>query len=88
MGVPKRKRSKARRDKRFANKGLKVNAGTICQNCKSPVLMHATCLNCGFYKGKQVMVGRIERGLKREAERKAKEQRKKGAEVKSETTQE
>ncbi len=84
MGVPKRKRSKARRDKRFANKGLKADAGTLCQNCKSPVLMHAACLNCGHYKGKKVLITRTERGMRRDTERKAKALREKGA--RSETT--
>lgn len=87
MGVPKRKRSKARRDKRFANKGLKIGAGALCQNCKEPVAQHAACSNCGHYKGVKVMVGRLERTMKRDAARKAQEQRKKGAAA-DQTTQE
>jgi large subunit ribosomal protein L32 len=78
MGVPKRKRSHQRRDKRFANKGLKMAAGTACQNCKEPVRMHAVCPNCGYYKGKKVLITKTERGMRREAERKAKAQREKG----------
>ncbi len=83
MGVPKRKRSKARRDSRFANKGIKADAGTQCQNCKGPVLMHAACSNCGFYKGKKVLITRTERGMKRNTERSAKAQRAKGASEKT-----
>jgi len=78
MGVPKRKRSHQRRDKRFANKGIKAACGTLCQNCKAPVRMHAVCPQCGHYKGKKVMVTKMERGMKRDVERKAKAQREKG----------
>ena len=80
MGVPKRKRSRPRRDKRFANKGLKAKAITACSNCKSPLGTHRACANCGFYKGAKVMVTKADRTLKRgqvrqaQAERKAKQQ--------------
>ena len=78
MGVPKRKRSHQRRDKRFANKGIKTASGTMCQNCKVPVLMHAVCQNCGHYKGKKVLITKMERGMRRDAERKVKASREKG----------
>lgn len=78
MGVPKRKRSHQRRDKRFANKGLKLAAGTVCSACKAPLRMHAVCQSCGYYKGKKVLVTKIERGMRRSAERKEKVQREKG----------
>jgi large subunit ribosomal protein L32 len=81
MGVPKRKRSRARRDKRFANKGIKAAAGTLCLNCKAPIRMHAVCASCGHYKGKKVIATKMERGMKREADRKAKALREKGASV-------
>lgn len=65
MGVPKRKRSRARRDSRFANKGIKVKAITSCKNCENPLLTHAACTNCGFYKGVKVMSTKVDRALKR-----------------------
>ncbi|MFI5333364.1 MAG: 50S ribosomal protein L32 [Candidatus Babeliales bacterium] len=65
MGVPKRKRSRARRDSRFANKGIKVKAITSCKNCNNPLLTHAACTQCGFYKGVKVMSTKSERALKR-----------------------
>lgn len=65
MGVPKRKRSRARRDSRFANKGVKVKAITSCKNCEKPLLTHAACTGCGFYKGIKVMATKAERSLKR-----------------------
>lgn len=78
MGVPKRKRSKARRDKRFANKGIEVKALGVCSNCATVVVPHAICKNCGHYKGVKVLRTRIERGLRRDEMRKAKEKRAKG----------
>jgi len=27
----------------------------ICPKCKKPVLSHTVCLNCGFYKGEEVI---------------------------------
>jgi large subunit ribosomal protein L32 len=65
MPVPKRKRSRARRDKRFANKGLKMVAVAHCQQCRYPLKPHQACYECGYYKGVKVMVTKAERGHKR-----------------------
>jgi large subunit ribosomal protein L32 len=72
MPVPKRKRSRARRDSRFANKGLQAKSFSSCANCTSPVLPHQACSSCGFYKGKKVLVTKMERASKRLQARKAK----------------
>jgi large subunit ribosomal protein L32 len=71
MPVPKRKRSRARRDSRFANKGLKAKPFSACSNCKDPILGHQICASCGYYKGKKVMTTKIERAVKRGEARKA-----------------
>jgi large subunit ribosomal protein L32 len=65
MPVPKRKRSRARRDKRFANKGLKVKTITKCANCQEPISMHQVCKSCGHYKGRKVMATKADRAVKR-----------------------
>lgn len=65
MPVPKRKRSRARRDSRFANKGIKVKIFTSCKNCQDPILPHQACTSCGFYKGIKVFTTKTERSLKR-----------------------
>jgi large subunit ribosomal protein L32 len=76
MPVPKRKRSRARRDSRFADKGLTPKAFSACKNCTEPLAPHQVCAACGFYKGAKVMVTKSERSAKRlqtrskEAERK------------------
>jgi large subunit ribosomal protein L32 len=65
MPVPKRKRSRARRDSRFANKGIQVKIFSTCKNCQDPILPHQACLSCGFYKGVKVFTTKTERSLKR-----------------------
>ena len=55
MAVPKRKTSKARRDKR-RNPNMKKTAGiSICPQCHEPKLPHRVCPNCNYYDGKEVV---------------------------------
>jgi len=70
MPVPKRKRSRARRDKRFANKGLKVKSFGSCPQCEKPILPHQACASCGYYKGSKVLATKEDRTVKRKEERK------------------
>ena len=72
MPVPKRKRSRARRDSRFANKGLQVQAVAFCQNCQTPRIAHSACQECGYYKGVKVLATKAERSVKRTAIKAAK----------------
>ena len=76
MPVPKRKRSRARRDKRFANKGMKDRSVAECANCKEPLMTHQACKSCGHYKGRKVMATKADRAVKRSETRKAKEVKK------------
>lgn len=66
MPVPKRKRSRARRDSRHANKGLKLTTFGNCSECKEPIAPHAACKNCGFYKGAKVLITKTDRASKRQ----------------------
>jgi large subunit ribosomal protein L32 len=52
MPNPKRKHSKARRDKRRTH--YKATAPTVakCSNCGASVRYHRVCPECGFYRGK------------------------------------
>jgi len=70
MPVPKRKRSRSRRDKRFANKGIKARGFGTCKNCSEPIAPHAICKNCGYYHGRKVITTKNERATKRADERK------------------
>lgn len=56
MAVPKRKISKARRDKRRAA-NIKMTAPNIieCLQCHEPNVPHRVCAACGFYNGKEVI---------------------------------
>ncbi len=56
MAVPKRKTSKARRDKR-RNNLWKLNAPTLvkCPNCGEYKRPHRLCSACGQYNGRQVL---------------------------------
>jgi large subunit ribosomal protein L32 len=69
MPVPKRKRSRSRRDKRFANKALAVHTITACLQCKAPIRPHQACAACGYYKGAKVMQAKAERANKRSQDR-------------------
>jgi len=56
MPNPKRKHSKARRDKRrSANSKIYAPSLSLCPQCKRQRLPHRVCLFCGYYKGKPVI---------------------------------
>ncbi|MBD5145127.1 MAG: 50S ribosomal protein L32 [Oscillospiraceae bacterium] len=56
MAVPKRKVSKARRDKRrSAVWKLDAPAFSRCSHCGALTAPHKVCKNCGYYKGVEVI---------------------------------
>jgi len=55
MAVPKRKVSKARRDKRRANWKLVIPGMIKCPHCQEYIMPHRVCKACGYYKGKEVI---------------------------------
>lgn len=56
MAVPKRKTSKARRDKRRSNVWkLDTPAFSRCTQCGELKAPHKVCLNCGYYKGREII---------------------------------
>jgi len=55
VGVPKKRTSSMRRNRRrAANFKLKPVNVVTCPKCKEPVLPHRVCPSCGTYKGEQV----------------------------------
>jgi large subunit ribosomal protein L32 len=54
MAVPKKKTSKARRDKRRAQHRLEAPRVSLCPNCHQPKLPHRMCPNCKTYRGREV----------------------------------
>ena len=71
MPTPKRKVSRARRDTRSANKGLKPKAIAACQTCQAPIATHKICAECGYYKGVKVLRTKQERRYLRAQTREA-----------------
>jgi len=59
MGVPKKRTSKMRRNRRRAAnfKVAKVEVAT-CPNCKEPIAPHTVCRSCGQYRGRAVTEAR------------------------------
>ena len=56
MAVPKKKVSKARRDKRRANNSKLEMPGMVkCAKCGEYVRPHHVCKNCGSYDGKEII---------------------------------
>lgn len=55
MPNPKHKISKSRRDKRRTHKKLAKPSFVLCPECHEPKLPHHACLNCGTYKGREVV---------------------------------
>ena len=56
MAVPKRKVSKARRDRRRSNVWtLEMPGLTKCPKCGEYNLSHRVCRACGYYSGKQII---------------------------------
>ena len=54
MAVPKRKTSKARRDKRRAQHGISVTPVNVCPNCGSPTRAHHACPTSKTYRGRDI----------------------------------
>jgi len=56
MAEPKRKTSKARRDKRRnSHWKLEVPGMVKCSHCGSMRMPHRVCASCGYYNGRQVV---------------------------------
>ena len=54
MAVPKKKTSKARRDKRRAQHGIESPRVNVCPTCHQPKLPHRVCPTCHTYKGREI----------------------------------
>lgn len=52
---PKKRHSRARQGKRRAAIKLSVSKTVFCPNCKSSILSHIICKNCGYYKGREII---------------------------------
>ena len=55
MQAPKRRQSRARRDRRRTHDALTPTIVMSCSNCGEPSRPHFMCVKCGFYKGKKII---------------------------------
>ena len=55
MAHPKRKISKARRDKRRAQHAISEITLAKCSNCGAFHKYHNACPECGYYRGRKVI---------------------------------
>ncbi|MEA1947960.1 MAG: 50S ribosomal protein L32 [Thermodesulfobacteriota bacterium] len=55
MAVPKRKKSKSKRDKRRTHQKIAGPNLTSCPQCGDARLPHHACPSCGTYKGRTVI---------------------------------
>ncbi len=55
MAVPKRKQSKSRTNKRFANYTATAPTLAECPHCHQKMQAHRVCGNCGYYDKNEVI---------------------------------
>jgi large subunit ribosomal protein L32 len=55
MGLPKRRTSSSKRDKRRAHDALQAPHAISCPECGERTLLHRACPHCGKYRGRQVI---------------------------------
>lgn len=55
MANPKRRHSKARRDKRRAHDAIKIKSLSRCENCQELKMPHRVCPACGHYKNREIL---------------------------------
>lgn len=55
MAVPKRKKSKSKRDKRRTHQKIAAPNLSTCPECGEATLPHRVCPSCGHYRGRKVV---------------------------------
>lgn len=55
MAVPKKRKSRAKRDTRRAHDHVNLPNLSTCPQCHEPVLPHRVCPECGTYKGRTII---------------------------------
>jgi len=80
-GVPKWNKTRSSVNQRRMHIFIKPSALTACSKCGKPVLSHTVCLNCGYYKGVEV-IDVLKKLTKKERKKREKEMAAKGTEEK------
>ena len=55
MGLPKRRTSQQKRNKRRAHDALAIPQSVACPSCGEPTQRHRVCAHCEQYRGRQVI---------------------------------
>ncbi|MEK7142626.1 MAG: 50S ribosomal protein L32 [Patescibacteria group bacterium] len=76
MAEPKKRLTSSRSGWRRSHQKIKKLSLSTCPKCKTRIIPHRVCSNCGFYKGKDI--------LKLDEKAKIKEQRRKKKETENE----
>ena len=53
--LPKERTSNARQGKRRSHHHLELPTLDTCPECRQKKVSHHVCLNCGYYRGRQVL---------------------------------
>ncbi|MBN1289911.1 MAG: 50S ribosomal protein L32 [Actinobacteria bacterium] len=54
MAVPKRRKSKTRKNMRRSHHSIEAPTLAECPQCHQPKLPHRVCRECGYYDGRQI----------------------------------
>ena len=75
MAVPRHSHTRSKVGKSRMHKYIKNVHLNVCPKCKKPVLSHTVCLNCGSYKGEEVInvLGNLTKKDKKQREKEIKE---------------
>jgi len=81
MGIPTKSRTKGQKKRRASHFALGQKQLTACGHCRKPVLPHTVCINCGYYRGRQVL--KIKTALDKKAKKEDKKKARKEEEAKA-----
>jgi len=56
MAEPKKRLTKTRSGNRQSHDALKAKSSVLCSHCKQNMRPHRVCQNCGYYRGKRVLI--------------------------------
>lgn len=71
MAIPRSHHTKSRRNKGRMHRFLRKPLLSVCPKCGKEVLPHTICLNCGYYKGREVIdiFGKLDKKEKKKREK-------------------
>ena len=71
MAVPKHRHTKSKRNKVRMHLYIRPAVLALCKKCKSKVLPHTVCQNCGYYKGQEIInvLGKLTKKEKKQREK-------------------